>query len=115
MTKRSDAALQALGDPTRRQILLLLGEGPRSVREISDELPVTRPAVSHHLGVLRDADLVKAEVDGTRRIYRVEPAGLKQIQAFMEEVWGTALSRLKIVAENPPKRKKRKRGDAGDS
>ena len=100
MPQSDQAALDALGDPTRRHILRLLGRGPRSVREISDQLPVTRPAVSHHLKVLKAADLVAADVEGTRRIYRVRAAGLDQLRRFIEDVWGDALSRLKLVAEN---------------
>ena len=73
------------------------------MKQISDELPVTRPAVSHHLKVLRKADLVDADVDGTRRLYRIEPEGLAPLQSFLEDVWSNALTRLKIVAENAPK------------
>lgn len=97
---KSEAALEALGDPTRREILTLLGRGPRSVREISDQLPVTRPAVSHHLRVLREADLVRVEAEGTRRIYRIESKGLDSLRKFVESVWGDAMARLKLVADN---------------
>lgn len=117
MTQPEQLALDALGDPMRRRILQLLGRGPRSVREISDELPVTRPAVSHHLKVLKAAELVSAEVAGTRRIYRVQDAGLEQLRAFIEHVWGNALSRLKLVAENtgsePEDRRQDDRGEVG--
>lgn len=100
MTKRTSAVLDALGDPTRRRVLKLLAKRPHSVREIANKLPITRPAVSHHLRVLKKAKLVRAQARGTRRIYHLESEGLEEVQAFLEDVWGQALARLKLVADN---------------
>ncbi len=92
--------LDALGDPTRRRLLRFLAERSQSVQELADRLPVSRPAVSHHLKVLKAARLVKAEARGTRRIYRLDQEGLAGVQAFVGDVWGNALARFKLVAEN---------------
>jgi DNA-binding transcriptional ArsR family regulator len=93
-------AFEALGDPTRRQILSLLGEGSRSVREIADALPVSRPAVSKHLRLLKSAGLVTEEARGTRRIYRLQEDGPAAVRAYLEQVWGEAAGRFRLVAEN---------------
>lgn len=92
-------ALDALGDPTRRSILELLRSRRRSVGELADELPVSRPAVSQHLKVLADARLVCYERDGTRRIYRVDADGLEDLRAWLDAFWDQALAGLKAVAE----------------
>jgi DNA-binding transcriptional ArsR family regulator len=97
---------EALGDPTRRQILTLLGAGDRSVREIADELPVSRPAVSRHLRLLREAGLVSEQPQGTRRIYRLREQGVQAVQDYLEQVWGDAAARFRLRAENttaPPR------------
>jgi DNA-binding transcriptional ArsR family regulator len=86
--------LDALGDWTRRQILESLKAGPRSVGEIAAGLPVSRPAVSQHLRVLKQAGLVSDRKDGTRRLYRVEPGGLAQIRDYFDSFWGEALERF---------------------
>ena len=86
--------LDALGDWTRRQILESLKSGPRSVGEIAAALPVSRPAVSQHLRVLKQAGLVSDRKDGTRRLYRVEPGGLAQIRDYFDSFWGEALDRF---------------------
>ena len=86
--------LDALGDWTRRQILESLRSGPRSVGEIAAALPVSRPAVSQHLRVLKQAGLVSDRKDGTRRLYRVEPGGLAQIRDYFDSFWGEALDRF---------------------
>ena len=91
---------EALGDPTRRQILSLLGGGERSVREIADALPVSRPAVSKHLRLLKAAGLVAEEPRGTRRIYRLQADGPAAVRAYLEQVWGDAATRFRLVAEN---------------
>ena len=81
----------ALGDPHRRFIVELLGRGGgRSVREIADALPITRPAVSRHLGLLKDAGLVVEEARGTQRIYRLHDEGAAAVQAYLTRVWGEA-------------------------
>jgi DNA-binding transcriptional ArsR family regulator len=85
-------ALDALGDPTRREIFELLQTGPHAVRELADELPVSRPAVSQHLRVLKEAGLVTERRDGTRRIYRVDPGGLGELRAYFDRHWETALA-----------------------
>jgi DNA-binding transcriptional ArsR family regulator len=92
-------ALQALGDPTRRSILEQLREGPRAVGEIAAQLPVSRPAVSQHLRVLKEAGLVKERQDGTRRLYRVDPNGLAGLRAYLEGFWEEALASFKAAAE----------------
>ena len=83
--------LDALGDWTRRQIFEALRHGPRSVGDLARDLPVSRPAVSQHLRVLKDAGLVRDRKDGTRRIYSVDPQGLTDIRAYFDSFWGEAL------------------------
>ena len=101
----ADDAFGALGDPQRRAILELLGAGARSVQEIADELPISRPAVSRHLKVLKGAGLVLEQPQGTRRIYRLHDQGMAAVQAYLQQVWGEAAARFRLVAENtePPK------------
>jgi DNA-binding transcriptional ArsR family regulator len=95
-----DAALEALGDASRRDILALLGTRNRSVQEIAEELPISRPAVSRHLRVLKDAGLVAEEAVGTRRIYHLEPGGALAVRDYLERVWGEAAVRFRLLAEN---------------
>jgi DNA-binding transcriptional ArsR family regulator len=90
----------ALGDPHRRTIVELLSERPRSVREIAEALPISRPAVSRHLRLLKEAGLVTDEAAGTRRLYRLDEAGAEAVRAYLERVWGEALARFRLVAEN---------------
>ena len=90
----------ALGDPNRRAIVELLGGGGRSVREIADELPISRPAVSRHLRLLKSAGLVIEEARGTRRIYRLHDAGIAAVEAYVREVWGDVATRFRLAAEN---------------
>jgi DNA-binding transcriptional ArsR family regulator len=90
----------ALGDPTRRQILSLLGGGDRSVQELADALPVSRPAVSKHLRLLKAAGLVTEEPRGTRRIYRLRAEGPAAVGAYLQQVWGDAAVRFRLLAEN---------------
>lgn len=90
----------ALGDPHRRAIVELLGGGERSVREIADTLPISRPAVSRHLRLLKNAGLVVEEARGTRRIYRLHDQGVEAVQAYLRQVWGAAAARFRLVAEN---------------
>jgi DNA-binding transcriptional ArsR family regulator len=96
-------AWTALGDPTRKAIFELLVDRPRPVGELASELPVTRPAVSQHLRVLKDAGLVVDRSVGTRRIYRVDPDGLAALRAELEQFWGKALAAYKAVVEQPTK------------
>lgn len=86
---------EALGDPNRRAILALLGDRGRSVQEIADALPISRPAVSRHLRLLKEAELVTEEARGTRRIYRVHEQGIEAVRGYLEEVWGEAAARFR--------------------
>ena len=97
----------ALGDPNRRAIVEMLAVGARSVQEIADELPITRPAVSRHLRLLRSAGLVVEEPQGTRRIYRLHDEGVAAVRAYLEQVWGDAAGRFRLVAENTSKKQRR--------
>jgi DNA-binding transcriptional ArsR family regulator len=90
----------ALGDAHRRSIVELLGRGGRSVQEIADELPISRPAVSRHLRLLKDAGLVVEEARGTQRIYRLHDEGVAAVQAYLTRVWGEAAQRMRMFAEN---------------
>jgi DNA-binding transcriptional ArsR family regulator len=90
----------ALADPQRRAILEMLHGGERSVREIADELPITRPAVSRHLRLLKEAGLVTASAEGTRRLYRLHDEGVEAVRAYLQEVWGDAATRFRLLAEN---------------
>jgi DNA-binding transcriptional ArsR family regulator len=90
----------ALGDANRRAIVELLGAGERSVQEIADALPISRPAVSRHLRLLKQAGLVVEEPRGTRRIYRLHGQGIEAVQAYVESVWGEAAARFRLVARN---------------
>jgi DNA-binding transcriptional ArsR family regulator len=90
----------ALGDPHRRAIVELLRAGDRSVRELADELPISRPAVSRHLKLLKDAGLVTDRAEGTRRLYRLHAEGIEAVQAYLQQVWGDAAARFKLLADN---------------
>ncbi|HZU51754.1 MAG TPA: metalloregulator ArsR/SmtB family transcription factor [Sphingomicrobium sp.] len=89
----------ALHDPTRRAVLERLREGPRSVGEIARGLPVTRPAVSQHLKVLKEAGLVEDRSAGTRRIYRIDPQGLGAMRAWLDQFWTAALDNFAAEIE----------------
>jgi DNA-binding transcriptional ArsR family regulator len=95
--------LTALADPTRRSIFEHLAERPRAVGELAGDLPVSRPAVSQHLRVLKDAGLVLDEHAGTRRIYRVDPDGLGALRAYLDHFWDQALAGFKAAVEQPTK------------
>ena len=101
-----EQALQALGDPTRRSVLEELRDGPRAVGEIAARLPVSRPAVSQHLRVLKEAGLVTERQNGTRRLYRVNPDGLADVREYLEGFWEEALANFKAAAEQEERRKK---------
>jgi len=92
-------ALTALGDPTRRAIFESLAEGPRAVGELARDLPVSRPAVSQHLKVLKGAGLVTDRPVGTRRIYAVDPDGLEALRAYLDQFWMKTLTAYKAVVE----------------
>jgi DNA-binding transcriptional ArsR family regulator len=94
-------AFTALGDPTRRAIFESLAAQPRAVGEIARELPVSRPAVSQHLKVLKGAGLVTDRPAGTRRIYAVDPAGVGALRAYLDQFWSKTLTAYKAVVEQP--------------
>src|ERR671914_2675400 len=94
-------ALQALGDPTRRAVLEELRDGPRAVGEIAAAMPVSRPAVSQHLRVLKEAGLVTERREGARRVYRIHTEGLAALRAYLETYWQEALAAFKEAAEQP--------------
>ena len=96
-------AFTALGDPTRRAIFESLAAQPRAVGELARELPVSRPAVSQHLKVLKGAGLVVDRPAGTRRIYAVDPSGVSALRTYLDQFWSKALTAYKTVAEQPDK------------
>jgi DNA-binding transcriptional ArsR family regulator len=93
------AAIEALGDGTRRAVFECLRGGPRAVGEIASTLPVSRPAVSQHLRVLEGAGLVTARKEGTRRLYRVDPTGIAALREYIDGFWENALAAFKAEAE----------------
>ncbi len=90
----------ALGDPNRRAIIEVLAGGERAVSEIAQVLPISRPAVSRHLRLLKEAGLVIDSAEGTRRVYSLDVKGIEAIQDYMRNVWGEAAPRFKLAAEN---------------
>ena len=90
----------ALADPTRRAVFERLRQGPRPVGDIARDLPVSRPAVSQHLRVLKDAGLVTERREGTRRLYRIDPDGLAAIRDYFDQFWNEALAAFKAAAES---------------
>jgi DNA-binding transcriptional ArsR family regulator len=94
------AAFDALGDPQRREILRLLSTGGKPVHALADSLPISRPAVSRHLRVLKEAGLVDQRAEGVERIYQLHEDGMREVQAYLEGVWGDAASRFRLLAEN---------------
>jgi DNA-binding transcriptional ArsR family regulator len=93
------AAFLALADPTRRQIFEQLRHGPKPVGIIAAQMPVSRPAVSQHLGVLKKAGLVADRAEGTRRVYYIDPHGLASIRIWLDQFWGDALMAFKAEVE----------------
>ena len=93
--------MDALGDGTRRAVLERLAERPRSVGELARELPVSRPAVSQHLAVLRRAGLVLDQREGTRRVYRVDPTGVEALHQYLDRFWSRSLAAFKVAVERP--------------
>ena len=101
MTTYQLDGLTALADPTRRTIFELLADRPSAVVELARELPVSRPAVSQHLKVLKDAGLVVDRPDGTRRIYQVDPAGVAELRSYLDQFWSRSLDHGRRTATNP--------------
>ena len=91
--------LTALGDPTRRAIFERLAAGPRPVGELANDLPVSRPAVSQHLKVLKDAGLVIDRRDGTRRLYQLDPTGIEAVRTYFDTLWQHALAAFKTAVD----------------
>ena len=94
-----DAQCNALGDPTRRAILFRLARGPLAVGELARHLPVSRPAVSQHLKILKESGLVFDRQKGTRRLYRLDPHGLERLRTYFDRLWSSALTAFKEMAE----------------
>lgn len=107
-----DTVLDALGDRTRRTILERLSSGPVAVGVLADQLPVSRPAVSQHLRVLKDAELVVESVAGTRRLYRINKSGLRVVREYFDRFWEAALDNFAILAEAETQAAKRRGGKA---
>lgn len=105
-----EAALKAIAEPRRRQILALVRDGELSAGEIASHFEVTRPAISQHLAVLKEAGLVNERRNGTRRLYEARPEGLEELKTFIEGFWDDRLDALRREAE----RKERKRGRNDD-
>lgn len=96
-------AFEALGDPTRRRVFERVARRPAPVGRIAAGLPVSRPAVSQHLRVLQDAGLVQVRQEGTRRIYALDPRGVRAMHAWLDRFWDDALAAFKTAAEENPK------------
>jgi DNA-binding transcriptional ArsR family regulator len=91
---------EALGDPNRREILRLLSAGDKPVQEIAAAMPISRPAVSRHLRLLKEAGMVAEQAQGTRRIYHLKEEGMRAVQEYLEGIWGDAAARFRLLAEN---------------
>ncbi len=107
------SALAALADPTRRGLFERLADRPQAVGELARQVAVSRPAVSQHLKVLKDAGLVIDQADGSRRIYRLDPAGIGELREYLDRFWGTALAAFKDRAEANAHQDGRKRPPGG--
>jgi DNA-binding transcriptional ArsR family regulator len=95
---------EALGDPNRREILRLLSDGDKPVQQIADAMSISRPAVSRHLRLLKDAGMVAEQAQGTRRIYHLREQGMEAVQAYLAGVWGEAAARFRLLSENTEER-----------
>lgn len=105
----AERALEALGDPTRRMVFKRVRRGTRSVREIANGMSVSRPAVSQHLKVLKEAGLVVVRAEGTRRLYAVDVRGIEALRSWLDELWDDALVAFKKAAEQEAVRERRPR------
>jgi DNA-binding transcriptional ArsR family regulator len=104
--ERGGDPFDALADPHRRALLELLRDGDRSVQDLADQLPISRPAVSRHLRLLKEAGLVTDRAEGTRRLYRLHDEGVDSLRRYLESVWGEVIGRFTLVADNtgrPPR------------
>lgn len=114
-TYRGAAQLDALGDPTRRAIVELLAVGPSPVGRLASQLPVSRPAVSQHLRVLKAAELVRDAAAGTRRVYHLDPRGAADVRAYLDRYWSASLAAFaEAVAEDAMRRDADNRDAEGD-
>ena len=104
ISRPNDAPLEALGNPVRRQIIHLLSECERTVGDLADVLPISRPAVSRHLRLLSEAGLVAHQEKGTLNIYHLKQSGFHEARSWLDSFWDEALARFKIVAENPQRK-----------
>jgi len=104
-----EAALRAIAEPRRRRILELVGSRELSAGEIASHFEVTRPAISQHLGVLKEAGLVEERRNGTQRLYRARPQGLAELKAFLDRFWDERLEALQQEAEREEEQKRGKR------
>jgi DNA-binding transcriptional ArsR family regulator len=104
---RGALAVEALGDPSRRAIFELLVDGPRSVGELAEVVPISRPAVSQHLKVLHDRGLVDVLPQGTRRLYLVDPHGVEAMRAYLDQMWDTALRSFARAVEDDNEKRTR--------
>jgi DNA-binding transcriptional ArsR family regulator len=104
--KTYEVAMNALGDPTRRSIFERLAQGPMAVGELASRLPISRPAVSQHLRVLKAAGLVTERAEGTRRVYRIDPNGVGAVRAYFDGFWDQALAEFKAEAEQTERSKR---------
>ncbi len=102
VTQPAGDPFEALGDPNRRAIVERLSAGASSVGALAEALPISRPAVSRHLRLLKEAGLVVEEPVGTRRVYRLHEDGVAAVQEYLTRVWGEAIARFTIAAENTP-------------
>ena len=102
MDTNEDAGLGVLGDPTRRAIFELLARRPSSVGELAKQLPISRPAVSQHLRLLKDGGLVVSQAEGTRRVYRINPQGVTALRAWLDRIWEEAFTAFQKAAEAAP-------------
>ena len=99
-TPAEERGFDALGDANRREILRILSTGDKPVREIADAMTISRPAVSRHLRLLKDAGMVEERAQGTRRIYHLQERGIEAVQEYLTQVWGEAAARFRLLAEN---------------
>jgi DNA-binding transcriptional ArsR family regulator len=104
VTAYQERALQALGDPSRRQIFERLTQSPSPVGQLARELPISRPAVSQHLKVLKEAGLVFDRPEGTRRVYQVDPRAVEALREYFDSFWGQALTSFRAAAEDQPRK-----------
>jgi DNA-binding transcriptional ArsR family regulator len=105
--RASGDPFEALGDANRREILRLLSEGDKPVAQIAAALPISRPAVSRHLRLLKDAGMVAEYAQGTRRIYHLQEQGMQAVQDYLERIWGDAAMRFRLLAENTDRTQRR--------